>query len=177
MKWELLNAEEILRCHVFSLWRHRSRSPRNGTVHDFDVIQAADWVNVVPVTCAGEVVMVRQFRHAVAMVTLETPGGIIDPHDGAPAVAAARELREETGYQAGELVPLGTIHPNPATHTNRCHIFLAPNVRLAGAPQWDATEDLEVRLVPQSEVDALISSGEITHAIAVVALLLARVRW
>jgi 8-oxo-dGTP pyrophosphatase MutT (NUDIX family) len=108
---------------------------------------------------------------------LETPGGIIDPQDGAPAVAAARELREETGYHSDELIPLGSVHPNPATHTNRCHLFLARNARLAGAPQWDGTEELEVRLVPKHEVERLIADGTVSHALAVTALLLARLRW
>ncbi|MBI4516635.1 MAG: NUDIX hydrolase [Deltaproteobacteria bacterium] len=174
MEWELLNAEEVVRCHVFNLWRHRSRSPRTGEVHDFDVIESRDWVNVVPITTDQQLVLIRQYRHAIAAVTLEIPGGIIDPQDASPRHAGARELLEETGYAAAELLPLGVIHPNPATHTNRCHMFLARAARPVSEPRWDGTEEIAVQLVPVTQLAQLISEGAITHALAVAALLLAQ---
>ena len=177
MKWELLAVEEILRCHVFTLQRHRSRSPRTGAVHDFDVIDSSDWVNVVPVTTARELVLVKQYRHGIGAVTLETPGGIVDPEDASPAVAGEREMREETGYTAATLTPIGVVHPNPAIQNNRLHIFRAPDARRVAAPAGDETEDIAVELVPLAEVDALIARGAITHSLALTALLLARQRW
>ncbi len=176
MEWELLNAEEVIRCHVFTLRRHRSRSPLTGETHDFDVIETRDWVNVVPVTPDGQLVLIRQFRHGIGAVTLETPGGITDPEDPSPAYAAARELREETGYVSNQLEPLATVHPNPAIQTNRLHIFLARDARLEAAPAWDGTEEIAVELVPVAQLPALISGGAITHALAVTALLLAQAR-
>ncbi|HVN87452.1 MAG TPA: NUDIX hydrolase [Candidatus Binatia bacterium] len=177
MKWDLLEVEEILRCHVFTLRRHRSRSPRTGAVHDFDVIDSSDWVNVVPVTTGRELVLVRQYRHGIGAVTLETPGGIVDPDDPSPAIAGEREMREETGYSAAPLIPLGVVHPNPAIQNNRLHIFLAPDARRVAAPAGDETEDIEVELVPLAEVDKLIARGAITHSLALTALLLAQRHW
>jgi len=177
MKWDLLSAEEVLRCHVFTLRRHRARSPRTGAVHDFDVIDSRDWVNVVPITADQHLVLVRQYRHGIGAVTLETPGGIVDPEDPSPAVAGEREMREETGYSAAQLIPLGIVHPNPAIQNNRLHIFLAPDARRVALPAGDETEEIEVELVPLVEVDALIARGAITHSLALTALLLARQRW
>jgi ADP-ribose pyrophosphatase len=174
MNWDLLDAEEVLRCHVFNVRRHRSRSPRTGAVHDFDVIDTRDWVNVVPITADRQLILVRQFRHGIGAVTVEVPAGIIDPADPSPAAAAARELREETGYAASELVSLAVIHPNPAMQNNRCHIFLARGAQRVAEPCWDGTEDLELELRPVTQLDTLLASGEITHAMALISLLLAR---
>lgn len=177
MKWERVSDEEVLRCHVFSLRRHRARSPRTGQLHDFDVIDVRDWVNVVPVTRDRQLVLVKQYRHGIGDVTLETPGGIVDPEDASPAIAGEREMREETGYTAPELIPLAVVHPNPAIQNNRLHIYLAPNTQRVASPSYDATEDIEVMLVPLSEVDQLMASGAISHSLVLTALLLARSRW
>lgn len=177
MKWELLGVEEILRCHVFTLQRHRARSPRTGAVHDFDVIDAGDWVNVVPVTTDRRLVLVRQYRHGIAAVTLETPGGIVDAEDASPAIAGEREMREETGYAAADLVPIAVVHPNPAIQNNRLHIYLATGAHRIARPSFDATEDIAVELVPLAEVDALIARGAITHSLSLAAVLLAQRRW
>jgi 8-oxo-dGTP pyrophosphatase MutT (NUDIX family) len=85
-----------------------------------------------------------------------------------PAEAAARELAEETGYAAREIVPLGRVRPNPAIHNNWLHTFLAPGARFVRAPEFDATEHCAVRLVPLADVPALVASGAITHALVVV---------
>ena len=66
--------------------------------------------------------MVRQYRHGANRITLETPGGLVDPGE-TPAEAAAREMLEETGYQAREIISLGGINPNPAIFSNRLHAF------------------------------------------------------
>ncbi|MEZ4518692.1 MAG: NUDIX hydrolase [Chloroflexota bacterium] len=77
--------------------------PRTGKEHSFYILEAPDWVNVIPLTPDEQVVMVRQYRHGTGTVTLESPAGMAD-HDGeALAVAAARELREETGSKPARL--------------------------------------------------------------------------
>lgn len=169
MRWETLASEVICRCRVFSVRRDSNRSVRTGAAHDFFVIDTRDWVNVVPLTPEGHVVMVRQFRHGIRDLTLEVPAGIIDPADPSPAVAAARELREETGYAAAHLDLLGVVHPNPAIMNNRCHIFVARDVVPAGPPEWDGTEELEVVTVPLAGVPELIRSGTVSNALTVTA--------
>jgi ADP-ribose pyrophosphatase len=173
MDWKLVSAELILRRRIFNVWQQRRRSPRTGREHDFDVLETSDWVNVVPVTPDRRVILVRQFRHGIGQTTLEVPAGLIDPEDASPSHAGARELREETGYGAADLIPLAVVHPNPALQNNRCHIFLARDARRVGEVQWDGTEEIAVELVPVAEIGARIDSGEISHALAVTALLLA----
>lgn len=167
--WELVGTEHLQDCAVFQVHRTLTRSPRSGEVHSFYRIDASDWVNVVPLTAADEVVMVRQWRHGVGEITLEIPGGIVDPGE-TPAQAAARELLEETGFRADGIEPIGVVNPNPALFGNRVHTFLAPGARRVAEVANEGQEETVVELVPVSEIPARLRSGEIDHALVIAAL-------
>ena len=167
--WERLASEIAYTCRIFAVRRDRARFSRDQGEHDFHVLETGDWVNVVPITPANEVVMVRQFRHGVRDCTLEIPGGMVDPEDPSTLVAARREMVEESGYDSERVEPLGVIHPNPAIQSNRCHSFVAWDVERRHDPRFDSTEETEVVLVPLGDVPDLIRAGDITHALVVVA--------
>ena len=84
-----------------------------------------DWVNTVPVTTQGKVLLVRQFRIGIESTTLETPGGVVDAGEKDMTMAAVRELEEETGHTSRNILPLASLNPNPAIMTNTVHFFLA----------------------------------------------------
>ena len=123
-------------------------------------------MNVVALTEDQRVVLVEQFRHGTEEVTLEIPGGTVDPGED-PLSAGLRELREETGYAGGEAEIIGVVTPNPALLNNRCHTVLVRGIELQGAPQLEGFEEINTRLVPLSEVPALIRSGAIDHALVI----------
>jgi 8-oxo-dGTP pyrophosphatase MutT (NUDIX family) len=167
--WTVIGTEPLHDCAVFRVHRTLARSPRTGDVHPFFQIRAEDWVNVVPVTADGRVVMVRQYRHGCREVTLEIPGGIVDPGES-PGEAAARELLEETGFRAEALEDLGWVNPNPALFDNRCHTWLARGARRVDRIRNPDTEETAVELVRLADVDRLVAEGAIHHALVVAAL-------
>jgi ADP-ribose pyrophosphatase len=167
--WERLAADIVYECRIFSLRRDRSRFSRDNAEHEFHVLESPDWCNIVPLTADEHVVMVRQFRHGLGGYTLEVPGGMVDPGDCSPLAAARREMIEESGYDSDRVESLGVIHPNPAIQSNRCHSFVAYDVERRQVPTFDSTEETEVVLVPLARIPDLMRSGDITHALVVVA--------
>ena len=168
-EWEVVETEKLQECKVFAVSRSMARSPRTGETHPFFRIEADEWVNVVPITADGEVVMVRQYRHGSREITLEIPGGIVDPGE-TPAQAAARELIEETGFRAGRLEAIGSVNPNPAIFGNRCYTFLASDAVQVAAIQNTRLEETSVELVPVAAIPDQLREGRIDHALVVAAL-------
>ena len=167
--WVRKELSMIADCRVFSVHESTSVSPKTDKEHSFYVIDSADWVNVVPVTSTNEIVCIRQFRHGSEEISLEIPGGLIDPGED-PIVAAARECMEETGYETGELVSLGVLNPNPAIFPNKLHTFVAPNAKPVASVSNTSTEHTEVHLIPMEQVSELLVSGEIDHALVAATL-------
>ncbi len=144
--------------------------PERDGEQSFMILECPDWVNVAAVTPERELVMIRQFRPGVGATRLELPGGVIEEGED-PAAAAARELREETGYAGSAPELLGTVEPNPAIQDNRCHSFLVREARPAGPRAWDDAEFIETVLVPLDRLSALVDGGGVVHALMLVPLL------
>ena len=167
--WPRISTKPLAECRIFDLHEATTVSPESGTQHQFYYIDTADWVNIVPITDNDEVVCIRQFRHGNETITLEIPGGMVDPGED-PAISAARECLEESGYSCDNVESLGVLAPNPAVFNNRVHTYVARNVKLTGQIQNTATEKTEVVLIPLGELPAMLTSGEIDHALVVATL-------
>jgi len=167
--WPLLETTPLGDYRVLSLHRDVRHHPTRQAPHTFYRLHATDWVNVVPLAPGGaEVVLIRQFRAGIGRETWEIPGGMVDPGE-APAAAALRELREETGFVGAAAEELGWVHPNPALFDNRCWTFLVRDVVRGAAPEPDEDEVIAVEVVPLSEIPAFIRTGRITHALVIAA--------
>ncbi len=170
LPWSMAGRKKELENRIFSVETRTMISPTSGREHDFFVLEAGDWVNVIPVTPDGQVVLVRQFRHGTGEMTLEIPGGLIE--DGqTPEQAAARELLEETGFAGRSLKLLARVRPNPAILTNWCYMFLACGVEKTAGTHWDETEEIEVVLADLAAIPEMVKRGEIDHSLVLSAFL------
>lgn len=151
---------------VFKVRKDVTINPRTGQTHDMFVLDQPDWVNVIPLTADDQVVMVEQWRHGSRTIELETPGGLMDSGE-TPEVCGRRELLEETGYEPGQIVHLGTVKPNPAIQSNLQHYILATGCRQVAELNLDHAEDIAVCLVPLADIPGLIRTGKITHGIVI----------
>lgn len=168
-KWQKLVSTALADYRIFTARQDTSLSPRTNKKHNFYVLESPDWINVIPITPDQQVIMIYQYRHGIEAITLEIPGGMCDPTDKSPAMAGAREVREETGYTVKQMIHIGSVTPNPAFLDNKCHTYLALGAKKVGEPSLDGAEDIAVKTFPLTAVPNLISSGQITHALVIAA--------
>lgn len=166
LPWERTGSVAVADYRIFRVRRDEVVSPRTGRTFDRHILEFPDWVNVVPVTRDGLLILVEQYRHGTGEVTLEFPAGIVDPGED-PRAAGLRELEEETGYRAASCEVLGVVDANPAIQDNRVHVILATDCEPVGALRLDPGEDIGVRLATHEEVRRWVAEGRIRHAIAV----------
>ena len=168
--WHISARSIVLRAARWVVEKSLRRRSDENAQHEFFTIRIDDFVNVLAITRDGMFVFVRQFRHGCECPMVELPGGLHDNAAESPAEAARRELIEETGYDSPELVPLGVIHSNPAMLNNQAHCFLARDAARVCAPRLEATEDIELLLVPCDEIDEWVREGTLSSAQVLAAL-------
>ena len=153
--WKILHAEWALDNPWCRVRRDTVELPSGKIIDDYFVHVRPAVVLVFPVTADGNAVMVRQYKHGAGEVLLEFPGGVFDPQTETAEAGAARELREETGYTAATLEPLGAVYDNPTKDTNKINFFLARNAAKTSETEFDPTEDIETVEVPLDGLDGL----------------------
>lgn len=171
-KWQILASQLVFNHRWCQVRQDQVLLPNQLVVDDYFVVERPDVALVLALTSQAEIIFVRQYRHGVQEILLELPGGTFNPAQESPEVAALRELQEETGYTCQTLQKIATLYDNPVKDTNQIHLFLATDAAIAGAQQLDTTEAVEVVLVPQAEVLAKITHGEICVSGTIAALFL-----
>lgn len=162
--WARIASEEVADCRVFKVRRDLSRRATDAAQHTFFCVESPEWVNVIPLTAANEVVLIRQYRHGAEEITLEIPGGMVDAGE-TPREAALRELAEETGFVPREIVSLGKSRPNPAIQNNWVHHFLALDCAKINETVFDSTESVVAELFDLKEIPQLFREEKITHSL------------
>lgn len=167
-EWQCRGSERVFQCRVFNVRKDENCSLVTGRSQDCFIIEAAHWVNVIAITPANEVVIVKQYRYGSKEITIEIPGGLIDAGEQ-PEAAARRELLEETGYRSDHWQLLGVNEPNPAIQNNYCYTYLADQAYRVSDQQLDHNEEIELELIPFTAIPDLIISGAIKHALVITA--------
>ncbi len=165
--WKHLGSQKIGETRILSLRQDKYHFLPNDIIRDFTVLEFNDWVNIIPITADGDVVMIRQYRIGMQEETIEIPGGVVSPDDVSPKHAAVREMQEETGYFSEDVIHIGTVHPNPAIQNNKCHTYLARDAYLKSDQILDPTEAIKIELFKKENIFEMIKNAEITHGLVI----------
>lgn len=163
-KWETVSSEYLFRRPWLTVRHDKVRLPDGRINPEYYVLEYPDWINILAITEDGKFVFERQYRHGLGKTCYEIPAGVIEQGE-TPLEAARRELQEETGYGEGEWSPLMTISGNPSTTSNITHCFLARGVKKISGQHLDATEDITVCLLDETQVKDLLVNDQIRQAL------------
>jgi ADP-ribose pyrophosphatase len=171
MPFEVLKSEVLMKGRAFCIRRDYLKTP-DGRETKYDIIEHSGSVVIIPVDEKGNVLLVRQYRHATGGDLLELPAGTLDNAED-PEICAAREIREETGKAASKLTKLGEFYLAPGYSTEFMVVYLATG--LSDNP-LDADEDefLSVESIPIAKAIQMAESGEIPDAKSLAALFMAK---
>jgi 8-oxo-dGTP pyrophosphatase MutT (NUDIX family) len=167
--WKTISSKHVLQDKFLSLRTDKCEREDGHIVPRYHVLEFSPWVTVIPLTDEGNIVLVREYRHAAGKVMIGLPGGVSDPGETDRAAVGARELAEETGYVPREMIPVGTCYPNPAIQDNEIHFYLALGAARNTAQSLDPNEEIEVLEMPYADFLAY-EDLDVQHAIHAAAL-------
>ncbi len=167
LRWKEGEPKALLKTVVCTVTERHNIS-HEGVEGDYIIMDAPDWVIVVA-EHNNHFLMVKQWRHGEAALSVEFPGGVIDKGEN-PEEAARRELEEETGFKAGKLTKLGSVNPNPALFSNHVHFYLAQELEATGKQHLDNDEFINCMELTKEEVLEGMGTQAFPHAIMGMAL-------
>jgi 8-oxo-dGTP pyrophosphatase MutT (NUDIX family) len=169
LKWQKLASKYLVK-EKWATLRVDTCKLQNGAIKDdYYVLEYPNWVNAVALTKENKIILVRQYRFAADIVSLEIPGGVIDDGEE-PKQAIIRELQEETGYSFESCELVATLYPNPATSTNKTFTYLLKGGIKTHTQHLDEHEILNVEEYTVEEVQELLKKNKIDQALHVAGL-------
>ena len=164
MVWKTLNSEHVFKCPWITIRKDHVRLPSGIEIPDFFVSELPDWVNIIAITKDSKFIIEEQYRHGIQRLCYELCAGKVEPRED-PLDAAQRELLEETGYAGGEWQEYGIYAPNASGCNNICYTFLATNVEKVSDQLLDSTEDINLHLLDEKQIKAMMLDGRIAEAV------------
>ena len=181
MKWKTLSSQYISNHIYFTARKDRCQRADGAIIDPYYVVELPTSATALPLTEDGRIVLVKQYRHPIDEVILETPGGFIDKGEDF-ATGMKRELLEETGYSFSHIEPLGRVAANPGLLNNYTELFLATGGKKINTQQLDHNEEIEIVLVTIEELIDMLMKQEIKQSLHVnciffALLKLGRLKW
>lgn len=169
MGFEIIQSDTVFRGKVFNVRVDQIRLP-DGRIGRIDLIEHRGAVTIIPVDQVGQIWFIRQHRHPASEDLLELPAGVMDEREE-PAQSAQRELREEIGMAAKNLVPLGEFFLAPGYSTEYMYVYLAQELEPAPLPQ-DEDEQIEIVKISIKDLPDLVNRRQIRDAKSLASLFL-----
>jgi len=169
LKWQKIASKYLVK-EKWATLRVDTCKLQNGAIKDdYYVLEYPNWANAIALTKENKVILVRQYRFAADIISLELPGGVIDDGEE-PANGIKRELLEETGYSFESCELIATLYPNPATSTNQTFTYLLKGGIKTHEQHLDEHEILNVEEYTIDEVKQLLKDNKIDQALHVAGL-------
>jgi ADP-ribose pyrophosphatase len=169
--WEILTTDYLLDTPWVKITQDRLRHRGSGVERDYYyLISPNDAVATVALIDDGCVLLTRQYRHPLSKIIWDLPAGRMQP-DEKPAEAAARELEEETGYRAGEMLQLAYFNQFPGSMKVGTHLFFARRLTWVGQ-ELDPGEELEVVAMPFGQALEMVLSAKVIDGSLMLGLLM-----
>jgi ADP-ribose pyrophosphatase len=166
--WQVISSTPRFEGRVFRVRTDEVRLD-DGTHARLDVIEHPGSYGIIALPAPGQIVLVRQYRHAVGRELWEIPAGTAEPGESV-LDGAARELAEETGFRAGRLRSLGALYVTPGFCNESMHFVEASDLQ-PGERDLDEDERIDVGVYAIDEAEGMLLRGEIADAKTAVALL------
>ena len=167
--WVTTKEELKYTTNIFKLLSRDMKLESEDHSATFSIVEAPEWMNVIPLTSENEIVLVEQYRYGIEEPTLELPGGMVDAgetHDE----TARRELLEETGYAGDTWSYLGKVSSNPAFLTNYTHLYVVQNCQKVQEQQLDGNERINIHTMPLDDFMEMVHEGTVHHSLVVAAV-------
>lgn len=168
-KWKVIKEVDVSPSKWFPILQHTVELPNGKIIDDYFISPMGNVVMVLPITLENEIILVKQYKHALGEILIELPAGF-EQEGKTLEESALAELEEEVGIKttADNLIFLGKTANNPTKTTHVTYCYLAKNLEFNSVQNFDEAEDIEIIKVSPKKALEMVSSGEIWVADSVV---------
>jgi 8-oxo-dGTP pyrophosphatase MutT (NUDIX family) len=174
--WKIIDEKDISPSKWFPLFVQKIQLPNGKIIDDFYISKLGDVAMILPITKNKEIVFVKQYKHGAGEILLELPAGRIS-NEETPEEAAKKELQEETGIIAEELILIEKLFLNSTKDTARTFCYLLKNAEVTTSQNLEVTEDIELVFIPIKDIEEAIKSGKIKAADTIAFIYLAKMKF